>query len=38
MRALLCCFATAAVIGIAFLQSGAGAGEAKKKGGKPSGA
>jgi hypothetical protein len=37
MRALLCCFATA-VIGITFFQSGAGAGEAKKKGGKPSGA
>jgi hypothetical protein len=38
MRALLCCFAAAAVIGIAFLDSGAGAGEEKKKTGKQSGA
>ena len=38
MRAFLCCFSAAAVIGIAFLESGAGAGAEKKKGDKQSGA
>ena len=38
MRAFLCCFSAAAVIGIAFLESGAGASEEKKKGDKQSGA